>query len=491
MTYEPACRGSVPPCPAAPYGKPFKYRETYVPPYTAEDLTKTMPLCKLLDIALYNNPQTRASWNGARAAAFNYRASLSSYWPTISLDGELLAQESNGLSSSSSQGGSVNINSGAGAAAASATSTTLPVFSNVSVFNEITASYLLFDYGGRDAQANYAYNLLQAANWQHNLVIQEVMLAVLNSYTNYIGNKALVVAYEQNLKDAEVLLASAKSMRNAGLATLTDVLSAQSFVEQTKLNLEQAKGAEKTAFGALLIDLGLPPCTCLDVQDLPDELPVIQIDENICTLIEIAKRKRPDIAASIALANAQGDLLTASFSASMPIVTVNANASTLRRVYPKSPSTFNNNIGLFWNVPLFNGFFYVNQQKQIRAQIQQALANLDVTVSQVDLGIVTNYYAYTTAAAALAPSEALLVFSERTYRGFLAQYKVGTASIIDVVTSLTTLSNARVQKINARTQWVLSLANLAFSVGILEDTSGEWMKAPPEELYKIEYKDNK
>ena len=37
----------------------------------------------------------------------------------------------------------------------------------------------------------------------------------------------------------------------------------------------------------------------------------------------------------------------------------------------------------------------MNQQRQLRAQIEEALANLDVQVATVSAQVVTNYYAFT------------------------------------------------------------------------------------------------
>jgi outer membrane protein TolC len=54
-----------------------------------------------------------------------------------------------------------------------------------------------------------------------------------------------------------------------------------------------------------------------------------------------------------------------------------------------------------------------------------------------------------------------------------------------MLTALTALSNARAQQVLTRTQWASALANLAFSVGVLEENSGEFMQAPPEELSQI------
>src|ERR1700678_103191 len=70
--YEPAFYGDTAGCPGTKAHQWFVYNEEVDVPYTAEDLKKTMSLGKLLDIALYNNPTTRASWNAARAAAFGY-----------------------------------------------------------------------------------------------------------------------------------------------------------------------------------------------------------------------------------------------------------------------------------------------------------------------------------------------------------------------------------------------------------------------------------
>ena len=142
-------------------------------------------------------------------------------------------------------------------------------------------------------------------------------------------------------------------------------------------------------------------------------------------------------------------------------------------------------------VPIFQGFYYVNQQRQLRAQIAQALAQLDVQVATVSTQVVTNYYAYTSAAAALPSAQAAVEYSQRAFRGYLIQYKTGTASILDVLTALTNLSNARAQLIVIRTQWAEALANLAYSVGMLTDKSGTWQKAPPEALSQLQIQDDK
>jgi outer membrane protein len=318
-----------------------------------------------------------------------------------------------------------------------------------------------------------------------------VMLSVLNAYTSYIGNKGLVMAYEQDLKDAEMAFNASLKMKSAGLATLTDVLVSQSTLEQIRTSLLQSQGAEKTSLAEILIAAGLPPDSKVSVEDLPQKLPVIEISGDISSFLELAKQKNPNLGIAIAAIKQQEAQLAVSYSSGMPTLLLNGNWSQVRFIYPKQPSGYNETASLELSFPIFQGFYYMNQQRQLRAQIEEALANLDVQLAAIYTQVVTNYYAYTSAEAALPSAEAAVEYSQRAFKGYIVEYRTGTASILDVLNALTVLSNARAQLILLRTQWAASLANLAFSVGILEDNSGEWKDRPPKKLEQVPYHDEK
>lgn len=479
--YDPVNKGDVPTSPGSTWDKkPLIVKKTAEIPFQVSDLSGTMTLPRLLDIALYNNPSTRLSWNAARAAAYGYRVSLSDYYPTVDFTGTLNAQTNTGTAFANSGNAIVTNNT-------TPTPAHKQSFSTY-IFNDLSLTYLLLDFGGRNAASEYALQALYASNWQHNYTMQQVMLSVLNAYTSYQGNKGLVIAYEQNLKDAQVALDAAQIMRKNGLATLSDVLLAQSNLEQTRTSLIQAQGAEKTSIGELLIALGLPADSQLSLDQLPQKLPVIEISGNISSLLELAKKRRPDLGIAIAAIKQQEAQLALSYSSGMPTLTTNLNWSQIRFISPKQPPGYTEVASLAVNFPLFQGFYYMNQQRQLRAEVEEALANLDVQVAAVSTQVVTAYYSFTSAEAALPSSEAALYYSQRAFRGYVVQYKTGSASMLDVLTALTTLSNARAQVVLTRTQWAASLANLAFSVGALEDTSGVWKKGPPKALYQLSIK---
>lgn len=476
--YDPVITKDIPTSPGSKWERvPIKVKKTADVPFDASNLSKEMTLTDLLDMALYNNPETRMSWSASKAAAFGWRASLSAYYPSLGYVGTLSAQTNRGSSFASSGSGIVSSNT--------STATDATVSRLTSQTDNVALTYLLLDFGARSANAESAFQTLISANWQHDLTMQQVMLTTLNAYTAYLGNQALVIANAQDLKDAETALQAAKVMKEAGLATKTDLLLAQSNVELAKTSLIQSRGAEKISLSQLLTAVGLPPDTVINVKELPQELPVIEISGDISSLIELAKTKRPDLGIAIAAIKQQEAALAFAYSTSMPILTANADWNQVRFISPKKAPGINENAFLQLSFPIFQGYYYMNQQRQLRSQVEEALANLDVQVAAVALQVATNFYAFHSAESALPSSEAAVVYSQRAYKGLVLQYKTGTASILDVLNALTTLSNARSQQVLTRTNWATSLANLAFSVGILDRDSGGWKKGPPKQLTQL------
>ncbi len=237
--------------------------------------------------------------------------------------------------------------------------------------------------------------------------------------------------------------------------------------------------------------MGLPADSDITMEELPQELPVMEISGDISSLLELAKEQRPDLGVAIAAIREQEAELAVAYSAGMPTLSAYMDWNQIQFISPRQPPGYTEVAALELSFPLFQGFYYMNTQRQLRAQIEEALANLDVQVAAVSTQVVTAYYSFTSAVAALPSAAAAVESSRRAFRGYVVQYKVGTASILDVLTALTMLSTARSQEVVTRTQWASSLANLAFSVGALDENGGQWEKAPPKELSELPITDDK
>lgn len=444
---DPGAKGVTPAVHSEPWKRPTLYGPETPPPPLPEHPLSTS---ELLDIALQNNPQTSRSWNISRQAAFNMGMSKSTLYPTLAAQGSLafaVAGFKNRLQEVETTGG-------------------LPNYTQ-SVTENLILSYLLLDFGGREAEINASKYALLTANWSHNRVLQDVMLNVLEAYYNYTGQKGILEAQQQNLTDSKDSLDAAEALFAAGINARLDTLLAQSNYINVQLELEITQGKVHTAMSQLANAIGSPANSVLNVEELPDELPLDVISEGMTALIETAKLSRPDLAATFSDVLQAQEAVIAANSAGLPTITADANWQQLNYIHQPA---FNNHlytgvIGL--NVPIFAGFFYINQTASAKASAAASYDTWRNKRNTVMLDVVTSYYNYATALGALKYTEAYLKNTQESYDVALASYREGVGSILDLLAAQTALANARAQWVNARTQLLTSAVSVAYATGTL------------------------
>jgi outer membrane protein len=403
---------------------------------------QTWTLANLVDIGLANNLQTRVAWNAARSASAALGAVRSSYYPRIS------ATVNGAKSKAAFAGGKF-------------------IVDQVTLNPVASLSFLLFDFGGRKASAEQARQALQAANWMQNSTIQNVILQIESGYYQYLAAKALLKAEETSLKGAQANYDAASERHRVGVATIADVLQAKTALSLVELDTVTAQGVIQTLHGVLANSLGLPANTSFEVIDeLPEELPLENIREQVDLCIKEAESRRPDLAASRALAlraeaqihKAQSDLLP----------TLTANGSMGRIYYGNMPqvnSTFGFSILL--DVPIFAGFQRRYQVLQAKADAELAKAGMMKLEQDVVLQVWTSFYSLKTSEQKIKTSRDLLESAMKSYDVALGRYKEGVGSILDLLAAQSVLENGRVQVIQAKTDWFLSLVQFAHDTGTL------------------------
>lgn len=396
---------------------------------------------ELINIALLNNPKTGIAWANTLAASYIWRASQSTLYPRV--DGTVtythIDQTRTGL---------------------------LPEEYEI-IVKEITASYLLLDFGGRSASIESTRQALIEADWIQNRVYQDVIIEVLRAYYQVLSSQALLEARTEDLKDSQANLDAAESLYKAGVKNRLDFLLAKSNFIDAQIRLTEITGLLQIDLGRLATAIGLPADTKLSVIPLPQELPINQVAANLDNLISTAKEYRPDFAATYAEFLKRNADLAVAQSDGMP--TIVADARMIHTGYPHF-STFNTHLytsSLVLNVPVFAGFFYLNQQRAASARVYEAWEIYQNKELDIQFEVLSNYYAHITAQTALKYTEELLQYSTESYNAALVNYKEGINSILDLLQSQNDLANARAQLIQARTVWITSLANLAYSTGTI------------------------
>ena len=399
-------------------------------------------LDEIVDIGLANNPRTRAAWNAARAASAAATAALGAYLPEI--DANVAATKQKAVFA----GGQFIIDQ-----------TTLTPTASLSL--------LLFDFGGRESSVRAARRALEAANWTHNSVLQNILLQIESAYYQYLSAKALLEAQEVSRKGAEANHEAAQVRHQAGVATVADVLQAKTGLSAIDLEIVTTRGLIQTLHGALASAMGLPAATPFEVAEkLPDEIDFACVDKQVDLCIQDALTKRPDLAAARALARGAEEGVRKARSTFFPTLSLSGD---IGRVYYKDRPNSNPfySVSVSLGLPFLFGF----QQYAVLAAKAQAEAARDEVTGlgrEVELQVWTSYYGLKTAGQEIATARDFLASAQASYDVALGRYKEGVGSILDLLAAQSLLENGRVELVRARSDWFLALVQFAHDTGALE-----------------------
>ena len=403
--------------------------------------TQSMTLIQLTDLALRRNPKTRLGWAAIRASEAGVELARAGYWPQI--DATFTGQRYRTLNFS---GQPANIQTRYGAS--------------------VSLSYLLWDFGARSGTLDQGKFELASARLSQDQIVQDVILHVEQAYYQVLGLQAVVEVNRQSLQDARTNLAAAQDRRASGLATVGDVYKAEAALSGSSLALQQVEGQLASARGALATAIGESPDTSLTLaawEDQPEhKMPV----QSVASLMDDARNARPELLAAKSQEQAAAAKLTAIRGSGLPTLNFDANAGRTRVLDIGDSSQFNAMLTL--KVPLFAGFGDRAAIHQAEAQLDSTRASNDDLRSQVELQVWQAYQNLRTAAATLDSSAAQLRSAELAADVSKARYKSGLETILDVLTTQTTLANARVQQVQARLDWAAARTALGHAVGGLQ-----------------------
>lgn len=403
-----------------------------------ERISSPLTLADVVDLALCNNPQTRALWASARGQAAQVGVSTSAYLPTLSAQGS--------VSSNQSQTGSQ---------------------ASVTTFNQaasLSASYLLYDFGGRSATLENARQLLIAANATRDATLQSNFLGAVQAYYALLSARASVQSFIADELKAQESLAAAQARYQAGVATPVDRLQAQTTLSQAKLNRIRSEGEAGNAQGTLANIMGFDASQPYILQAVAEETPDPVIEQDIGKLIADARQKRPDLAAAESQIKAAEAQLQATNASGRPTVTLGAMAGV------NNPDIQSSSIGITLNVPLFSGFKTTYQVRAEEAKVEGKVAERDRLANQIALDVWKAYQGMLTNSQALRSADDLVLAATQSEKMILGRYKAGVGNILDTLTAQSALANARQQRVAALYNFLVSRFALAQAIGQLDLT---------------------
>jgi outer membrane protein len=400
-----------------------------------------LSLAELIDIALKNNPETEKVWSNVKRAQAVVGIAKSGEYPHLNASGTL------------NHAREVKFPNG-------------PNTTFTSYGAELNLDYLLFDFGETRAAVRATKEALQSAKWWADFAIQKIISEVASNYYEYLNASQLLETKGDSLRDARMILDAADDLCHAGLRSSNDFITAKAAVAEVRMNVAQQEADAAIAYGKLLMSLGLPVETSLQVQTLPEGMQNPLFKEGIPILIQSAEEHRADLMAKQSALSEMNARVDRAKRAPLPKLRALGQGGWLE--YGKHRGNgYNYSAGIALGVPLFQGFEYSYQKRQTLAEAEITAAELRELQNMIALEVLSYSETVKAAEITMQYSEEFFEDAFKSYDCSLESYKAGLINIFDLLQSQRFLADARNKKAQARTVWLVSLAQLAFATGSL------------------------
>lgn len=406
----------------------------------ADVTEEELSLPDLIQIGICHNPALSAQYMGVKAAEASLGSSRSQYLPSVTLTGK------------------ANI---AGERAEGADWGQDEPYSG-----RADASWLLFDFGGRGARIDVTKAYMQAANYSYNAALQQLVLSVQTAYLNLLASQESLTSAKASLDTYKQSYNEAEKRYKLGMVSLSDKLQARTKYEQAVLAVVQAENRVKQYGGALAVLLNMSPDTVIKLAKPTYEEQFIQIkNDNVQELMDLALKQRPEIRAQQSSTAAARASMRSAKTDLLPTISANASASYNDNWKHSRPYGTAASAGLMLSMPLFTGFSNIYAVQKASFEYQQSIRQTQNLELQVQNEVWQAYQNYKTAYRSYEISQTVLESAQENERVAFRYYEVGKGDIINLLTAVAQLADARQNKITAFYSLLLSKANLYRSIG--------------------------
>jgi outer membrane protein len=430
---------------------------------------KVYNLAELIDIAERNNPETRVAWERARHAAAAVGLSESAYYPFIVASAAAgydrafipfptLALDQRKLPSL----GAVSVTGGG----------SLVTESQV-YRGELSAKWLLLDFGERSAVVASAKERLMIANVGFNATHQKIVFQVTDRFYQLGTARQKVLVARSALEAAQTVEQAVQARIDNQLATRPELLQAQQQSAQSAFEVEAATGLESDSRVALVESIGVLPTVPLNVADLGQRSTSEQTNGSVDELIARALSQRPDLVAKLANVHAKQNEIRRVRAEYYPKVAIDAHVSETELDVSVAGSKYFGDhkptFGAFLtvNVPIFDGFGRRHKMEMAEAEFRGAENEL---AGARDSAVREVWKAYTDFKTALRKQDSaakLVTASQNAFDAVLESYKNGLGTYPDIVSAQRNLASARSVGHDTQSAIFTSAAALALSTGDL------------------------
>ncbi len=399
---------------------------------------QAVTLDEAIDMAIQSQPAMVQARGQVSTASASRRQTLGSWLPTLSA--------SSGYSTNSTTRFDQN------------TQRTV-VGSSKSYSAGLSANLTVFDglgrfYDGRAASAD-------AAAAEAGLINQRFQTALQTKQTFFaaLATDELVRVSQTRIDRAAEQLKVSREKLAAGTATRSDTLRSSVEVANARLQMLSAQTQLATAEANLARLIGVEG----NVKPVREErfFEIAVVDTT--TLREEALAQSPAVYQADAQAKAAQASFAATFSEYLPRLTASYSRSWAGSEFFDWNPSWTLRLSASW--PLFNGFSRELNRTRSRVSRNNARAQAEDTRRQVNAELTQHLASLAAAETSLQIALANRVASEEDLRVQQERYRLGAATILDVLTSQINLDQAEVDIVQARFDYLVAKAQIEALIG--------------------------
>ena len=409
-------------------------------PAPAQAAPLQVSLAEAVRRALDVQPAVIQARGAVRTASANERAAWGAYLPTITTSG------------------SANRTNAAGVDLTTGRPVIVPGEYRYSV--GLSASLDLFTGFKRGAMRRAASARTDAADAGFVNQRYQVSAATAQLFYTSLANEELVRVAESQLERAQEQLQIAVNKFQAGAATRSDTLTATVDLGNARLALLQAQANLATSQANLARQIGADQ----PVRAVPDT--AFPSPPDTAALRADVIDRSPQVQQAEAQAKAAGADVTAARSQYWPTLRVSYNDTRqgpALRSFPQFDETFRWTFGLSWL--LFDGFSREASQASASVQRDVAQASAADTRRQLGADLTQQLAALFTAYAQIGITGTNVAAATEARRVTQERYRLGAGTLLDLLTAEANLTQAEVNQVQARYNYLIARAQVEAVVG--------------------------
>ena len=324
-------------------------------------------------------------------------------------------------------------------------------FLNSGATGSIGLSWVLFDAGARAATVEQSRQVLSSARASQQVAALNTVNEALRLYVEAATAFARLDALRETESVARQSVQAAQVKYDALVVSLAEKLQAQTALAQATLDRVRAEGVWETARGLLALGMGFSVDQALSLAAIHQAFPASSASELKPDLIDITKNQHPRLRVARADVMALKSRLDAIRAESKGTLSVSASTGATKDLSTPG-SRFQSSVGggLLASIPIFNGA----EQQAREAQVLAQIASREEAMVQVERELIAEVWRYTkllqTEAQNLQAAQLLLDAASQTYQITFGRYKSGVGSILELITTQSSLSTARAQRVQAQ-----------------------------------------